>query len=73
MPPIFELEWNPSIVATIGTNDFSHYRGVASNQGLIRTISMEWGPQCEAIVERVAIKRGSTVIGFSTEGMWNKS
>ena len=41
--------------------------------GFISTISMEWGPQCEAIVERVAIKKGSTVIGFSTEGMWNQS
>ena len=26
------LQWNPSIMATIGTKDFGHYRGVATNQ-----------------------------------------
>ena len=35
---------------------------------------MEWWPQWVAIIERVAIKRDSTVISFQcTEGMWNKS
>ena len=25
--------------------DFSHYRGVATNQGFLSTISMQWGPR----------------------------
>ena len=39
------LQWNPSVMSTIETKDFGRYRGVASNQGFISTISMEWGPQ----------------------------
>ena len=29
------IQWNPSIMATIGTKDFGHYRGVTTNQGII--------------------------------------
>ena len=78
MPPIFELQWNSSIVATIGTNDFGHYRGVASNHGFHKYYfngvgTTMWGHCREGgRSSGVAIKSGSTVIGFSTEGMWNK-
>ena len=30
------IQWNPSIMATIGTEDFGHYRGVATNQGFYK-------------------------------------
>ena len=31
---ILGLQWNPSIVATIGERLFGHYRGVAASQGV---------------------------------------
>ena len=30
------IQWNPSIMATIGTKDFGHYRGVTTNQGVYK-------------------------------------
>ena len=42
------LQWNPSIMATIGTKDFGHYRAGGHKSGglvLISTVSMQWGPR----------------------------
>ena len=32
-----DVQWNPSITATIGTRIFGRFRGVAANQGVQRS------------------------------------
>ena len=61
------VQWNPSVVATVGTKDFGHYRGVATNQGFYKYHFNAMGTKVSGhyreggLSSGVAIKRGSTV------------
>ena len=66
------IQWNPSIMATIETEDFGHYRGVATNQGSYKYYFNGVGTKVSGHYREVAmhssgvaIKRGSTVNGIT--------
>ena len=56
------IQWNPPIMATIGTKDFGHYRGVATNQGFYKYYFNAVGTKVNGHYSGVAIKGGSTVV-----------
>ena len=49
-------------MATIGTKDFGHYRGVATNQGFYKYYFNAEGTKVSDHYRGVAIKRGSMYI-----------
>ena len=48
-------------MVTIGTNDFGHYRGVATNKGFYKYYFNAVGTKVSDHYRGVAIKKGSTV------------
>ena len=64
---MISVQWNPSVVATVGTKDFGHYRGVATNQEFYKYHFNAVGTKVSGhyreggLSSGVAIKRGSTV------------
>ena len=67
---MFPIQWNPCIMATIGTKDFGHYRGVVTNQGFYKYHFNAVGTKVSGHYREgghssgVTIKRGSTVIYY---------
>ena len=61
------IQWNPSILATTGTKDFIHYRGVVISQEFYKYYFNTVGTKVSGHYSKggrssgVAIKRGSTV------------
>ncbi len=59
-----EVQWNPSIAATLGEQHFGHYIGVAFIEGLFCTSFGTWVPGryiAVGLYSGVAVKRGSTL------------
>ena len=67
MPPVLSYSGTPLQWPPLAPRILAITEGWPQIMGFIN-ISIEWGPQCEAIVERVAIKRGSTVIRLVQKG-----
>ena len=51
------IQWNPSIVATLGEQHFGRYIGVAFIEGLFGTQTVHLGPGCLAFIEVGVIQR----------------
>ncbi len=47
-----QIQWNPSITATLGEQNFGRYIGVAFIEGLFCTQSVHLGPVFLAILQR---------------------
>ncbi len=70
----FALQWNPSIAATLGEQNFGCYIGVAFIEGLFCTQTVRLIPGFLAVIQRwsgVAVKRGSTVYSITTQQQVN--
>ncbi len=59
------LQWNPSIAATLGEQNFGRYIGVAFIEGLFCTQTVHMGPGFLAVIQRWPLFRGGrSVRGF---------
>ncbi len=47
-----DIQWNPSIAAILGEQNFGHYIGMAFIEGLFGTQTVHLGPGCLAVIPR---------------------